>query len=527
MYLQGSGARNFRVHSAAPMSGALIYLRVSTKKQDQRNELNLPAQQKRCEDWCKSESIPVLKVFSAVGESAWKTERPTLDEAMAFIKESKGKVTHFVVQDTSRFSRNDEVKAMACALLRRMDVRLVSVDEPALDDSPAGKMLGTVMTGLAEFYSHSLSSRVRYRFQVHREQGRWLHQAPIGYRNVQQGGMKNLVPDESAPLIRQCFDMVASGAHSSDYVRKLITAAGLRTKKGHKLGKQSFSYTLKNPLYCGLIVHKGKTYKGTFEPLVSEEIWQSAQNVLRGKKRAVPKKLANESFPLRGFVKCGYCNAKLTAGNVRGRNKTYPKYWCYNTKCEHPVSVSAEKIEAHWLEFLERMQPAFETLVTKIPVLAKAKAHKYIEDAEQKQRQLSSQLADKRALHLKLIEAKLKDELSKEDFDTMKVALLRDIAEIEAAERAVVAEVESYSELTAEKPDTPLARASEMWVNAHFNDKLTVQNVLFPYGLCYRTDISFFAQVTNELEAVVYRMLIQLAEQGEAFEVLDGRDDWI
>jgi cell division inhibitor SulA len=64
---------------------AVIYLRVSTKKQEQRNELNLPAQQKRCEDWCRAEGIPVQKVFSAAGESAWKTERPTLDEAIDFI----------------------------------------------------------------------------------------------------------------------------------------------------------------------------------------------------------------------------------------------------------------------------------------------------------------------------------------------------------------------------------------------------------------------------------------------------------
>jgi site-specific DNA recombinase len=509
------------------MSAAIVYVRVSTKKQEQRNELNLPAQQKRCEDWCRAESIPVLKIFSAIGESAWKTERPTLDEALDFIKKSKGEVTHFVVQDTSRFSRNDEVKAMACASLRKMGVRLVSVDEPALDDSPAGKMLGTVMTGLAGFYSDSLSSRVRYRFQVHREQGRWLHQAPIGYRNVQQNGMKTLVPDESAPLVRQCFEMMASGRHTSDHVRKFINAAGLVTKKGHKLVKQTFSYTLKNPLYCGIIVHKGKRYKGQFEALVSEEIWQSAQDVLRGKKRAVPKKLANESFPLRGFVKCGHCNAKLTAGNVRGRKKEYPKYWCWNAECQNKLSVSAEKLEADWLEFLERMQPAFESLTKKIPVLAKAKVHGFMEDAESRQRHLSTQLADKRTLRVKLIEKNLKDEISKEDFDTMKASLLKDIAEIEAAERALVAEVEDYSQLTADDSDGPLARASTMWINAKFNDRQTVQNVLFPYGLCYRKDISFFAQVTDDLEAVVFKMLVEIADHGEAYEVKNGRDDWI
>jgi hypothetical protein len=106
---------------------------------------------------------------------------------------------------------------------------------------------------------------------------------------------------------------------------------------------------------------------------VSEELWQKAQDCLRGKNKTMPKKLTNESFPLRGLVKCGHC-AKLTSGNVRGRSKIYPKYWCANEACTHRVSVSVEKLEADWLEFLERMQPAFDALVNVLPMLAKAKS---------------------------------------------------------------------------------------------------------------------------------------------------------
>jgi len=51
--------------------------------------------------------------------------------------------------------------------------------------------------------------------------------------------------------------MIATGGYSSDHIRNLLTAAGLRTKKGRKLRRQVLSYTLKNPVFCGLIVHKG------------------------------------------------------------------------------------------------------------------------------------------------------------------------------------------------------------------------------------------------------------------------------
>jgi site-specific DNA recombinase len=153
-------------------------------------------------------------------------------------KDSRGKVTHLVVQDSSRLSRNVEGKAFVNVVLQRLGVKLVSVDEPMLDDSPVGKLTATMLTALSQFYSDSLSSRVQYRFQVHREQGRYLHAAPLGYRNVQQNGQKTLALDDSAPLVKQAFEMMATGGYSSDAVRKFFTAGGLRTKKGHKLARQ-------------------------------------------------------------------------------------------------------------------------------------------------------------------------------------------------------------------------------------------------------------------------------------------------
>lgn len=505
------------------MSAALIYLRVSTKKQEQRNELNLPTQQKKCEDWCRAEAIPVLKVFTGHGESAWKTERPTLDEALDFIKKSKGAVTHFVVQDTTRFSRNDEVKAVACAVLKKLGVTLVSVDEPMLNDSPTGKLTGTMLTALGEFYSHSLSSRVRYRFQVHRESGRWMHQAPIGYHNVTRNGMKTLEPDAAAPLLRQAFEMIATGNYSSGHVRKLMTASGLRTKKGHKLGRQTFSYTLKNPLYCGVILHKGKRYEGTFQKLISEETWNAAQDALSGRRKAVPKKPTNEQWPLRGFVRCGTCGEKMTSGNAKGR---YPKYWCHSTTCKDRISVSKMKLESDWLDFLVQMQPAFDALVNHFPVLAKAHHATRTEANAGKHKQLAQKLAEKKALNVTLITAKVKNEISQEDFDTVKAALAEEIGGIEKALGALDAEAETIELLTI-GDDRIEVQPATLWASAKLNERQTVQSALFPEGVLYRPENGFFVPNESELQAVVLKCLAEIADHPEAHEILNGRDDWI
>jgi site-specific DNA recombinase len=510
------------------MPAAVIFCRVSTVKQAARNEANLPAQEKRCQDWCKAKNLPVLRTFVAEGESAFETTRPVFEECLDFVQQNKGRVTHFVVQDVSRFSRNMETQVVALARLKKLAVEFISVDEPSIDNSPVGIMLATVLGSVSEFYSRSLSSRVTYRFQVHREQGRWLHKAPLGYRNVQKGSSKTLAFDESAPLLKQAFEMIASDEYSSEQVRTLISAAGLRNKKGQKLTKQTFSFTVKNPVYGGLLVHKGKTYKASFPALVSEELWQQAQDCLRGKNKSMPKKPTNESFPLHGLVKCGYCNAKLTSGNVRGRNKTYPKYWCVNEACAHRVSVSVEKLEADWLEFLERMEPAFDALVNVLPVLAKAKASERIAETEHKQRTFATQLADKKAMNVKLITAKLNGEIGQDDFDTMKAVLMKDIEQIESAQRALMSQAETFLHLTADTTRQSIP-AKALWISAPLSQKQTVQSLLFPNGICYRTDIGFFEPVTNELELMVFQGLLELSQHGEAYkeqEVVNGGPGW-
>ena len=122
----------------------------------------------------------------------------------------------------------------------------------------------------------------------------------------------------------------------------------------------------------------------------------------------------------------------LASGNAKGRSKTYSALLVLEqNSASNPVSVSREKLEADWLRFLEGMQPAFDALVNVLPVLAKANAHKRIEDAEQKQRHLATQLSEKKALRNSLIESKLRGELKQEEFREMADIIAHDIEGIE------------------------------------------------------------------------------------------------
>jgi DNA invertase Pin-like site-specific DNA recombinase len=190
-------------------------------------------------------------VLAIDGRPILADDRPEFQKLLDYCRENKSKIAHVVVADLSRFARNMEDQVTAMTRLARMGIALQSVDEPHIDRTAAGRLTANLLGAVNQFYSDSLSERVRYRMQEAVKAGRFVNRAPIGYRNVQNNGSKGIIVDgDRAPLIKKAFELVASGSYSSDAVLRTVTALGLRTPNGLVLPKQSFSKMLKNPIYA-------------------------------------------------------------------------------------------------------------------------------------------------------------------------------------------------------------------------------------------------------------------------------------
>jgi hypothetical protein len=91
--------------------------------------------------------------------------------------------------------------------------------------------------------------------------------APLGYLNVRVSGISVLKIDPIAgPLIRQAF-ILAEAGHSVRSILRILTAKGLRSRRGKKLTPSALWRILQNPLYRGVIVWTGEEIQGTHEPL--------------------------------------------------------------------------------------------------------------------------------------------------------------------------------------------------------------------------------------------------------------------
>src|SRR6266704_4688779 len=191
-------------------SGAVGYFRVSTKEQAVQNN-SLPVQEGKFKGYCTSNNLPALCTFLDK-QSARTDKRPEFQRMLEYCQKHHKQISCVVVADLSRFARNVVDQGTSIMTLKQLGIEVVSIDEPITDDTAAGKLARNMLGSMNQIFSDSLSERIRYRMKAGLDAGRFLHYAPIGYRNVN----KDLSPDlERAPLIRHAFELLASGNYST------------------------------------------------------------------------------------------------------------------------------------------------------------------------------------------------------------------------------------------------------------------------------------------------------------------------
>ena len=109
-----------------------------------------------------------------------------------------------------------------------------------------------------------------------------------------------------------------------------------------------------------LVAHACSTrYHGTYEPLVSRELWEQVQAVLGGRHAKRPKKRTH-NFAFSGIVTCGHCSCSMVGEMKKGR---YVYYHCtgHKGKCSEPYTRE-EVLERNFSRILEGLSFSREAL---------------------------------------------------------------------------------------------------------------------------------------------------------------------
>jgi DNA invertase Pin-like site-specific DNA recombinase len=230
------------------MNSAVIYVRVSTA--DQVRNFSLASQEKACRDYCERNGFDVDKVFVEEGESAKTTNRPQFQKMLAYCREHKGRVKWLVVYRLDRFSRRQEDHHALRGLLAGFGVTLRSVSDP-IDETSTGRLMEGILAAFAQFDNDVRAERTVAGMKAAIQAGKWTFKAPLGYLSG-DGKSGSLIHDrERGPLVKQAFELHATGLHTTQKVLEIVTAAGLRTASGKPVAKQTFNTLLRKPVYAG------------------------------------------------------------------------------------------------------------------------------------------------------------------------------------------------------------------------------------------------------------------------------------
>ena len=463
---------------------AVIYCRVSTK--EQTKNLSLSSQQKTCKAFCEKQGWTVDRVFVERGESAKTANRTELTRLLTYCRENDGRVHVLVVYSLDRFARCGYDHHVVRAYLAKMSITLRSATQP-IDESPTGKLMEGVLAAFAQFDNDQRSERTVLGMQEALKRGQWVFPAPLGYRNARRlNGTKTIEPDpKAAPLIRRAFQLYASGLYSQKEVLQQVSAAGLRTKRGFKVGKQSFGKMLRHPLYGGRIQNDewGIDVKGDFESVVDEHTFYRVQVELAHSRLAGRHhRRNNPDFPLRRFVRCANCESPTTGG--WSRSHTGKRYGYYQCRTCGESSTRKEVLEEAFLELLDRLKPKPEYLeALRESVLEGWRERK--QALEEAKPILERRLARVQDQKKRLMEAYVYEQAI--DEATYRRELLRLDQEI------TVAKVETYDneiddldvETVLEFAESVVVNARRMWSEFNLKQRRKLQKVLFPEGLAW------------------------------------------
>ena len=366
-----------------------IYSRVSTEMQVEG--YSLEAQKNCLTKFAEREEMQIVNYYEDAGKSGKSIEgRPAFKKMLSDI-ESGQSVDYILVYKLSRFGRNAADILNSLELIQTYDVNLICIEEGIDSSQTSGKLLISVLSAVAEIERENILEQTMNGRREKARQGKW-NGGPAPYGYMIKDNMLCVNEDE-AELVRLIYDKYVNTNIGYTGIAKYLNMQGIkksvRTEKMIEQCSAHFvSLVLTNPVYCGKIAYgrrtlekvKGKKnhYKrinaseyikveGLHEPIISEELWNKAQE----KRKATGRKFASKygkdrTHLLTGLLKCPVCGGPMYANRhcwtkKDGTYKEVGYYVCGRNKldrgkfCEYKADLKKSVIEPLVIEAIKEV----------------------------------------------------------------------------------------------------------------------------------------------------------------------------
>lgn len=314
------------------------YVRVSTQRQGQSGT-SLTEQLSAIENYAQRFNLRIVKQYEE-RETAAKTGRPVFLEMLKALKQNQAQ--GIVIHKIDRSARNLKDWAELGTLID-LGIEVHFANESLDLNSRGGRLSADIQAVVASDYIRNLREETKKGLYGRLKQGLYPFRARVGYLDKGKGKPKEIDPLQ-APLVKQAFELYATGNIGLNALVEKMYELGLRNKNNNKISRNGLVCILKNPFYMGLIKIDvtNELFVGQHQPIISKELFDQVQDVFAGKKH---KKQIKHFFVFRKHIVCQACQNIL----IPEKQKSYIYYRCQTKPCPQKT-IREELIESELLK---------------------------------------------------------------------------------------------------------------------------------------------------------------------------------
>jgi site-specific DNA recombinase len=349
-----------------------VYTRKSTNEGLDQEFTSLDAQRESCFNYIASQKnegwVALPDIYADGGFTGGNMDRPSLQKLLTEIKE--GRVDCIVVYKVDRLSRSLLDFSKLLEFFDKNNVTFVSITQAFNTNTSMGRLTLNILLSFAQFEREIISERTKDKMSAARKKGRWIGgKAVLGYDYDRTD--KRLVPNPvEAKLVKRIFDTylreksllkTAIVLNKEGYKTKSYKTLSGREIKGHPFKNTRVQYIIRNYAYIGKIHYQGKLYDGLHAPIIDEETFQKARDLLtENRVERDSKKNAKCPGLLTHILRCKPCNARMFHTYGIKNHKKYRYYVCMSAQktgyANCPTkTINAQSVESSVIESLNRI----------------------------------------------------------------------------------------------------------------------------------------------------------------------------
>ena len=323
------------------MKKAVIYARYSSHSQ--RDE-SIDAQLRECHNYAARNDFLIVEEYCDRALTGKNDNRAAFQK---MIKDAKNnKFNYVLVYKLDRFARNRYDSAMYKNILKKHDVKVVSIMEN-IGDSPEGIILESVLEGMAEYYSANLSQNIKRGMTENALQCKFNGSGvPLGYK---------ITPDKhfeidpiGAKIVQEVYELYSRGRTVSELI-DYCNSKGYKTLKGTEFNKNSFRKMLTNDKYIGTYRHGDIVIENGIPAIIDKDLFEKVQRMVKSNYESRGRSKSKVNYLLSTKIFCGHCGTNMNGDSgtsKSGKKRHY--YKCNKRKMTKDCDKKTENKE--WLE---------------------------------------------------------------------------------------------------------------------------------------------------------------------------------